>query len=129
MSRTPTQSTAGETAASFQGAKEDRPTASEGSAVSYQSAQKTLQQERIGGADSPLLVEERVPSPSAGKEVGILGGGLAGERSAGKGKKSVPKVKRLLACTISLPATKRIKLKQSETDSASTELMDTGQIT
>lgn len=129
MPRTPTQSTVGETAASPQGAKEDRPTASEVSAVSYQSAQKTLQQARIGRTDYPVLVEESVPSPSAGKEGGILGSGLAGERSAWKGKKSMPKVKRFLACTISLPATKRLKMKQSQADSASTELMDTGQIT
>ena len=116
-----------ETATSLHGVKEEK-AASGVTAASIQPAH-VVQLDRVGGTDSPLLVEERASSPSSGKESGILGASLAGERSAGRGKKALPKGKRLLACTISLPATKRIKTKQSDSELSPTELMDTSQIT
>lgn len=117
-----------ETATSLHGVKEEKAASSGVTAASIQPAH-VVQLGRVGGTDSPLLVEEQASSPSSGKESGILGASLAGERSAGRGKKALPKVKRLLACTISLPATKRIKTKQSDSELSPTELMDTSQIT
>ena len=128
-SRTHLQSAVGETATPLQSVTEHKVTFSEGSAVSSQPAQRAVQLDRAAGVDSPLLIEGRASSPSSGKDGGMLGSSLAGERSARKGKKTVPKVKQLHACTVSLPATKRIKIKRSDSDSSSTEQMDTSQTT
>ena len=129
-SRIHPQSSARETGTPPQGVKEDKSTPEECSALSRQLPQRVVPADKAAEVDPPLSGDRAASSPSSGREGGKLGSSPTAERSTAKGKKTLPKSKRLLPCAILLPpTTKRIRMKQTDSDSSCTEQMDTSEVT